>query len=287
MEPESLRSFIKKPSVIIGSLVALGAIGGTTIAMLQPSPSIDSRSGTGKIPEGAGAIVSQSSSPQVSAKRSTSPSSDPTAKPLTSAETSTTTDSSTSDKDGSTGSTAAPESLRLVERCETTMGKINDPNPPANVRSQPTTAGSSPDSPIVGTLKNGMFVMIVDQRDDWFKISTPMKGWVAKKITLSGCNRKEERVKFAKNRKDTTIADEFIGTGSHVYTLYLLKGQTLTLNPQKGPRPTVIAPNGKVLVESFDESASWSGKLPQSGNYQITLDSNFKGYNYSFEVVAD
>jgi hypothetical protein len=132
-----------------------------------------------------------------------------------------------------------------------------------------------------------MFVMIVDQRDDWFKISTPMKGWVAKKITLSGCNRKEERVKFAKNRKDTTIADEFIGSGSHSYQLYLLKGQTLTLNPQKGPRPTVIAPNGNVLVESSDESASWSGKLPQSGNYQITLDSNFKGYNYAFEVVAD
>ena len=280
MEPESRRSFIK-PSVIIGSLVALAAIGGTTIAMLQPSPSIDSRSGTGKIPEGAGAIISQSSSPQVLAKRSTSPSSDPTAEP------STTTDSSTSNKDGSTDSTAAPESLRLVERCETTMAKINDPNPPANVRSQPSTAGSSTDSPIVGTLKNGMFVMIVDQRDDWFKISTPMKGWVAKKITLSGCNRKEERVKFAKNRKDTTIADEFIGSGSHIYKLYLLKGQTLTLNPQKGPRPRVIAPNGNVLVESFDESASWSGKLPESGNYQITLDSNFKGYNYAFEVVAD
>ena len=280
MEPESRRSFIK-PSVIVGSLVALAAIGGTTIAMLQPSPSIDSRSGTGKIPEGAGAIISQSSSPQIPAKRSTSPSSDPTAEP------STTTDSSTSNKDGSTDSTAAPESLRLVERCETTMAKINDPNPPANVRSQPSTAGSSTDSPIVGTLKNGMFVMIVDQRDDWFKISTPMKGWVAKKITLSGCNRKEERVKFAKNRKDTTIADEFIGSGSHIYKLYLLKGQTLTLNPQKGPRPRVIAPNGNVLVESFDESASWSGKLPESGNYQITLDSNFKGYNYAFEVVAD
>lgn len=167
------------------------------------------------------------------------------------------------------------------------MAQINDPNPPANVRSQPITAGSSTDSPIVGNLKNGIFVVIVDQRDDWFKISTPMKGWVAKKITLSGCNRKEERVKFAKNRKDTTIADEFIGTGSHAYQLYLLKGQTLTLNPQKGPRPTVIAPSGKVLVESSDESRSWSSKLPQSGNYQITLDSNFKGYSYAFEVVAD
>jgi len=183
--------------------------------------------------------------------------------------------------------TKAPESLRLVERCETTMAKINDPNPPANVRSQPITAGSPADSPIVGNIKNGIFVTIVDQRDDWFKISTPMKGWVAIKITLSGCNQKEERVKFAKNRKDTTIADEFIGTGSHVYQLYLLKGQTLTLNPQKGPRPTVIAPNGNVLVESSDQSTSWSGKLPQSGNYQITLESNFKGYNYAFEVVAD
>ena len=281
MEPESLRSFIKKPRVIIGSLVALVAIGGATIAMLQPSPSIDSRSVTGKIPQESGAIVSKTSS-QVSSKPLTSPSSDPMAEASTSAETSTTTDSS-SDNDGSTGSTAAPESLRLVEHCETTMAKINDPNPPANVRSQPSTA----DSPIVGNIKNGTFITIVEQRDDWFKISTPMKGWVAKKITLSGCNQKEERVKFAKNRKDTTIADEFIGTGSHVYKLYLLKGQTLTLNPQKGPRPTVIAPDGKLLVESSDQSTSWSSKLPQSGNYRITLDSNFKGYSYAFEVVAD
>jgi hypothetical protein len=113
-----------------------------------------------------------------------------------------------------------------------------------------------------------------------------MKGWVAKKITQSGCNQKEERVKFASNRNDTTIADEFIGTGSHVYQLYLLKGQTLTLTAQKGPRPTVISPNGEVLVESSDQSTSWSGKLPESGNYQITLESNFKGYNYAFEVVA-
>jgi hypothetical protein len=114
-----------------------------------------------------------------------------------------------------------------------------------------------------------------------------MKGWVAKKITQSGCNQKEERVKFASNRNDTTIADEFIGTGSHVYQLYLLKGQTLTLTAQKGPRPTVISPNGEVLVESSDQSTSWSGKLPESGNYQITLESNFKGYNYAFEVVAE
>jgi len=167
------------------------------------------------------------------------------------------------------------------------MAKINEPNPPANVRSQPNTAVSPADSPIVGNLKNGTFVTIVDQRDDWFKISTPMKGWGAKKITLSGCNQKEERVKFANNRNDTTIADEFIGTGTHIYQLYLLKGQTLTLTPQKGPRPTVISPNGKALVTLSDQSTSWSGKLPESGNYQITLDSNFKGYKYAFEVVAE
>ena len=114
-----------------------------------------------------------------------------------------------------------------------------------------------------------------------------MKGWVAKNITLSGCNQKEERVKFANNRNDTTISDEFIGTGSHVYKLYLLKGQTLTLTAQKGPRPTVISPNGKTLVTSSDQATSWSGKLPESGDYQVTLESYFKGYNYAFEVVAE
>ena len=294
MEPESRRSFIKKPSVIIGSLVTLAAIGGTTIAMLQPSPSIDSRSATTEqIPTTeASANASKTSSSKLSSKPSNviSPSSDRTASSSSDLETSTSPDASTSSTatdSSNSATTTAPESLRLVERCETTMAKINDPNPPANVGSQPNTGGNSSDSPIVGNLKNGTFVTIVDQRDNWFKISTPMKGWVAKKITLSGCNQKEERVKFANNRNDTTIADEFIGGGSHVYQLYLLKGQTLTLTPQKGPRPTVISPNGKVLVESYDQSTSWSGKLPQSGNYQITLDSNFKGYKYAFEVVAE
>lgn len=294
MDPESLRSFIKKPSVIIGSLVTLAAIGGTTIAMLQPSPSIDSRSATTEqIPTTeASANASKTSSSKLSSKPSNviSPSSDRTASSSSDLETSTSPDASTSSTvtdSSNSATTTAPESLRLVERCETTMAKINDPNPPANVRSQPNTGGNLSDSPIVGNLKNGTFVTIVDQRDNWFKISTPMKGWVAKKITLSGCNQKEERVKFANNRNDTTIADEFIGGGSHVYQLYLLKGQTLTLTPQKGPRPTVISPNGKVLVESYDQSTSWSGKLPQSGNYQITLDSNFKGYKYAFEVVAE
>ena len=294
MEPESRRSFIKKPGVIVAGLMSLAVIGGTTIAMLQPSPSIDSRSATtGQIPTTeASANASKTSSSKLSSKPSNviSPSSDRTASSSSDLETSTSPDASTSSTatdSSNSATTTAPESLRLVERCETTMAKINDPNPPANVRSQPNTGGNSSDSPIVGNLKNGTFVTIVDQRDDWFKISTPMKGWVAKKITLSGCNQKEERVKFANNRNDTTIADEFIGGGSHVYQLYLLKGQTLTLTPQKGPRPTVISPNGKVLVESYDQSTSWSGKLPQSGNYQITLDSNFKGYKYAFEVVAE
>ena len=294
MEPESFRSFIKKPSVIIGGLVTLAAIGGSTVAMLQPSSSIDSRSMTGQIPQQSVTVKgSKTSSSQASSKLSTSPSSDRPLEAPASDDASTTADSSTSsansteENDGSTGSTAATESLRLVERCETTMAKINDPNSPANVRSQPSLAGSPADSAIVGTIKNGTFVTVVDQRDDWFKISTPMKGWVAQKITLSGCNQKEEQVKFAKNRKDTTIADEFIGTGSHVYQLYLLKGQTLTLTPQKGPRPTILSPNGKMLVELSDQSTVWSGKLAQSGNYKIVLDSNFKGYNYAFEVVAD
>ena len=291
MEPESFRSFIKKPSVIIGGLVTLAAIGGTTVALLQPSPSIDSRSMTGQIQK-TESVAIESKPPQASSKLSTSSSSDRTEAPA-SDDASTTADSSTSSANsteangGSTGSTAATESLRLVERCETTMAKINDPNPPANVRSQPSLAGSPGDSAIVGTIKNGTFVTIVDQRDDWFKISTPMKGWVAQKITLSGCNQKDERIKFAKNRKNTTIADEFIGTGSHVYQLYLLKDQTLTLTPQKGPRPTILSPNGKMLVELSDQSVAWSGKLAQSGNYKIILDSNFKGYNYAFEVVAD
>jgi Bacterial SH3 domain len=169
---------------------------------------------------------------------------------------------------------------RRVESCKVTMAKVEDPNPPSNVRSQPDSKANN----VVGTVKNGTFVTVEQEQDGWLRISTPLKGWISKTVTLSGCNQKTERVRFASGQTRTEIADRFIGTGSHVYRFELAQGQTLTITGRKGPLPSIAAPNGKFIANMDDDKKSWSGKLSESGEYRIILDSNFKGYQYDFEV---
>ncbi|MEB3295367.1 MAG: SH3 domain-containing protein [Synechococcales bacterium] len=169
---------------------------------------------------------------------------------------------------------------RTVESCKVTMAKVEDPNPPANVRSQPDSKADN----VVGTVKNGTFVTVEQMQEGWFRISTPVKGWIAKNITLSGCNQKTEQVRWTSGRTNFSIADQFIGTGSHVYRLQLTSGQTLTITGRKGPLPAIVAPDGVFLANMDDEKKSWVGAISKAGEYRIMLDSNFKGYKYNFEV---
>jgi hypothetical protein len=287
MEPNNLKTLFSQPRVIIGSLVTLAAIGGTSAGLMQPTVQPGAQRETAgvtatAVPKADKLSTQNPKDPtDLSIGRSPDKSSDKT----TGLDNTPDTSINQSEKPDQSEKPSEPsnEDLNKVERCETTMAKISDPNPPANVRSQPNTDSGS----IVGSLTNGTFVTVVNSNDGWLKISTPTKGWVSKKIALSGCNQKEERVAFAKGSTKTTIADEFIGTGSHTYQMYLLKGQTLRLRSQRGPRPTILSPQGQELVATADSAAPWSGKLDQSGDYKIILDSNFKGYRYAFEVVAE
>ncbi len=280
MEPNNLKALFSQPRVIIGSLVTVAAIGGTAAGLMQPTAQPGSQRET--------TVVTATAVPKTD-KLSTQTTKDPTDLSIDKATDQTKAPDNITRVDTPDTPTDRVEKpsdnddLNKVERCETTMAKIDDPNPPANVRSQPNTDSAS----VVGTLKNGTFVTVVDNNDGWLKISTPTKGWVSKTIALSGCNQKEERVKFAKGNTRVTIADEFIGTGSHSYQMYLLKGQTIRLRSQRGPRPMILSPQGRELVATADSAAPWSGKLDQSGDYKIVLDSNFKGYRYAFDVVAE
>ncbi|OKH32566.1 hypothetical protein NIES2119_25875 [[Phormidium ambiguum] IAM M-71] len=57
--------------------------------------------------------------------------------------------------------------------------EVNDPEPPLNVRS-----GAGTTHPVVGKLNNGTSVLIVeDNQAGWVRISSPIKGWVAKRYT--------------------------------------------------------------------------------------------------------
>jgi hypothetical protein len=169
---------------------------------------------------------------------------------------------------------------RKVESCKVTMAKIADANPPLNVRSNPTIA---PDN-VVGTLKNGTFVTVTKELDGWFAIATPIKGWIAQSQTDSGCNEKTERVSFGTGGNSVTIAERFVGTGSHRYRFNLGKGQTLSVRSDRGTLPMILAPNGKELRGLDDRQTSWSGELATTGDYTLELDSNYKGYKYSFSV---
>ncbi|XHX76658.1 MAG: SH3 domain-containing protein [Stenomitos frigidus ULC029] len=171
---------------------------------------------------------------------------------------------------------------RTVESCVVKMAVVNDPKPPLNVRSTPSTASDN----VVGQLKNGTFVTVAGDENGWLQIKTPMKGWVSKQQTVSGCNQKVERLSLSADGSTVQVADRFIGTGSHRYMVSVQAGQTLTINRDRGPFPMIIAPDGTVLLghEKDDQRSTWSKELAQTGDYTIELESNFKGYRYAFSM---
>lgn len=177
---------------------------------------------------------------------------------------------------------ASPAANRTIESCVIKMALVNDPNPPLNVRSAPTTEGDN----VVGQLKNDTLVTVSDDQNGWLHIKSPLKGWISKQQTSNGCNQKVESLSLGTDGTAMQIADRFIGTGSHRYLFPVTKGQTLTLTRDRGPFPMLIAPDGTVLLghEKDETRSTWSGALTQTGDYTIELESNFRGYRYAFSA---
>lgn len=176
----------------------------------------------------------------------------------------------------------ASNTENLLETCITKIARVADPNPPLNVRSSPTI---TPDN-IIDRLENGIWLSVVATKDGWFQISDPLKGWVAKDLTESSCSQKIERVRFAPGSNGGTISDRFIGTGNHQYLIEADRGQTLTVTKIDGIFPMIITPKGELLAGNpyQDDRQSWTGKIPEAGDYRLELISNFRGYHYSFSV---
>ena len=175
------------------------------------------------------------------------------------------------------------DASRKVESCTVTTVVIDDPNPPLNVRSSPSTAGA-----VVGQLKNGQMLSVTAEQSGWFRVAEPV-GWISAQRTKSGCNQKVERVSFGKGGTSATVTDRFIGTGSHRYVFNAGKGQRMTVSRNDGPFPTLRSPSGSALVSSMQDEnrPQWSGVLAQTGDYTMEVESNFKGYPYSFNVAIE
>lgn len=266
-------SAMKSPAAIVIGAASLAAIVGVACGVMQSS------SDNPSAPNASQSPIAQSSpataTPTGSAPASTQPNSSTSGTPAASESKQSTAEPSTDEPSPGT---------RTLESCVVRMAVVNDPNPPLNVRSDPSTTANN----VVAQLKNGAMVTVVNEANGWLEIAEP-KGWISKQRTQHGCNQKVERVRFGTGGTSATITDQFIGTGSHRYIFTASKGQTMTVTGKTGPFPFVIAPGGKPLVGGTpgdEDRTRWTGQLPQSGEYAIELDSNFRGYDYSFTVTV-
>lgn len=76
------------------------------------------------------------------------------------------------------------QALRTAKAPHTICNTIaTDPSPPLNVRSSPVVA---PDN-VVGTVRNGTYLSVVDRNEGWLRINQPLDGWVYQDLTVTSC----------------------------------------------------------------------------------------------------
>ncbi|MEB3829531.1 SH3 domain-containing protein, partial [Phormidium sp. CCY1219] len=162
-------------------------------------------------------------------------------------------------------------------------------NPPTNVRSTPEVA---PDN-IVGTLANGTYVSLSDRQNGWFKITTPVDGWISQNLTETTCASVSKRINFPPNGTRAIVKGRIIGGGSHEYILNASEGQTMTVTVIEGALPFVFPPNDPNRQRDltggghYTGKDSWTGTLPATGDYLLQLDSNFRGFEYELLVSVE
>ena len=83
------------------------------------------------------------------------------------------------------GAAAAPAALPATPSAAASgicRAIVNDPNPPLNVRSGPSTG-----QPVVGSVDNGAPVTIAERQGGWLRITAPVAGWVAGNLVGETC----------------------------------------------------------------------------------------------------
>lgn len=175
---------------------------------------------------------------------------------------------------------AAAGVSREVLSCTITMAKVDTSQPTVPVY----LAANNPSSKVVGYLDNQSFVTVEMEQRGWFLIHQPIEGWIQKKLTQSSCNEKVEMVKFGEKGGVAAIADQFVGSGNHLYRLPLNAGETLTIGNTRGVLPFILNPEGELLAEPKESQLAWSGQVPKTGVYTLEMLSQHKGYRYAFTV---
>lgn len=77
-----------------------------------------------------------------------------------------------------------PRSIAALAKLGYCQTIATDANPPLNVRSSPVVA---PDN-IVGNLKNGAELAVINENQGWLQVSAPIRGWIYEPFTVTTCN---------------------------------------------------------------------------------------------------
>ncbi len=93
-------------------------------------------------------------------------------------------------------------------------------------------------------------------------------------------------VKFGAGKSSASYSADFNATGpdSQTYILGASSGQKMTVSVNSDVAFTIVSPGGKTLA---NQTTSYSGTLPDDGNYRITIDPNkarFASYKINFAV---
>lgn len=90
-------------------------------------------------------------------------------------------------------------------------------------------------------------------------------------------------IRFERGRTTAVVKDRVALCTAHSYRLRAKAGQTMSVNLATGGRTsmTLSTPSGDALA---DGEKSWSGELPESGEYVIHIGTDVTA-NYTLEVT--
>jgi hypothetical protein len=117
--------------------------------------------------------------------------------------------------------------------------------------------------------------------------AVPAGGAAAAGAAASQCRGTDrivgKRIRFARGRTTAVVKDRVLLCTAHEYRLRARGGQTMSVNLVAGRRTslTLRAPSGDALA---DGEMSWSGELPASGEYVVTVGTD-ETAPYTLEVT--
>ncbi len=113
--------------------------------------------------------------------------------------------------------------------------------------------------------------------------------------TATTAQDRTRRIRFVPGRTTAIIRGALLARGdeSHIYLLRARAGQTITAHITASGRGdaafSIRTPDGEIIDEDRSIEIDWSGELPQTGDYRITVfnPARVRGFTrYTLEVTV-